>query len=246
MFDILFARTFIIVGCMLVITSITAKINRAFETSTEMWLSIFLSFALLFSTMAFNRSFPLNLLLVACFSANIGWIIGPSIEHFGTRFKIRKYLKSKGINLKNGQQITNEQRNDFLESFDLNKYQAEWQNVVFQSISATALALLCSATMVFLTDIDFSILGGFLIIALIILVVMGLLNAFLFKSKLFSIVKAYIGAVIFTLYLIYDFNRLEQLEGNESWGTAINISVNLYLDIINLFLQLLEILSETN
>lgn len=75
---------------------------------------------------------------------------------------------------------------------------------------------------------------------------MGLLNIFFFRSKIFSLVRAYIGAVIFTLYLIYDFDRLEKMAGDESWGTAINIAVNIYLDIINLYLNLLEILAESD
>ena len=33
--------------------------------------------------------------------------------------------------------------------------------------------------------------------------------------------------------------------GDESWSTAIKITVNLYLDIINLFLDLLQILAES-
>jgi len=67
------------------------------------------------------------------------------------------------------------------------------------------------------------------------LIVMGLLNIFFFRSEIFSLVRAYLGAVIFTLYLLYDFNRLETMVGDETWGTAIDIAVNIYLDIINLF-----------
>ena len=246
MFDILFARTFIIVGVMLVITSVTAKINRAFETASEMWITLISSFALLFAIMIYADFYPLNLILVACFSAIIGWQIGPTIEHLGTRFKMRKYLKSKGIKLKKGQQVTLQQRDEFQNSFDLNKYQSEWQNTIFQAVFATALSVLCTAGMVFLTSIDFSFLGGFLFIALIMLVVMGLVNILFFKSKLVSLLRAYIGSIIFTLYLLYDFDRLEKMEGDSSWGTAIEISINLYLDIINLFLELLVILTETD
>ena len=52
--------------------------------------------------------------------------------------------------------------------------------------------------------------------------------------------------IIFTLYLLFALNTLEKrIEmGDESWGTAIRVSVNLYLDIINLFLDLLKILAE--
>ena len=69
---------------------------------------------------------------------------------------------------------------------------------------------------------------------------------FFLRSKMVSLIRAYIGAVIFTLYLLYDFNQLEKKAGDESWGTAIDISVNIYLDIINLFLDLLEILAEAD
>ena len=56
------------------------------------------------------------------------------------------------------------------------------------------------------------------------------------------------GIIIFTLYLIYDLNRLEKAmeRGDESWGTAVDLAVNIYLDIVNLFLLILEALSESN
>ena len=98
----------------------------------------------------------------------------------------------------------------------------------------------------FFTDIDFGFLGGFLLISLTILIMMSLINIIFIKSKFVSLIRAYVGAVIFTLYLLYDFNRLEKFAGDESWATAIEISVNIYLDIINLFMDLLEILSESN
>ena len=77
---------------------------------------------------------------------------------------------------------------------------------------------------------------------------MELLNAFYFKSKRRRLLQAYAGVIIFTLYLLYDFNRLEKAiaSGDTSWSTAIEIAVNLYLDIINLFLDLLEILATSS
>ncbi len=246
MFDILFARTFIIVGGMLIITAITSRINKAFETAKEMWITIIVTFAFLFAIRFFADIYTFNLLIVAIFSALIGWQIGPTIEFFGKRFKMRKYLKSRGIVIKKGQEITDEQKKEFEQFFDANQYHQEWHNVVFQAIFATALATFSTAGIVFLTIIDFSFLGGFLLISLIMLVVMGLLNIFFFRSRIFSLVRAYIGAVIFTLYLVYDFNRLEKMAGDKSWGTAIDIAVSIYLDIINLYLDLLAILAESD
>lgn len=246
MFDILFARTFLIVGGMLLITAITARINKIFETTKEVWITIISTFAFLFAIIFFADIYPLNLFLVAIFSALIGWQTGPTIEYFGTRFKLKKYLKNRGIVTKKGQKITDKQKKEFEQSFDTNQYQQEWHNVVFQALFATAFAVFSTVGIVFLTSIDFSFLGGFLLISLFMLIVMGILNIFFFRSQILSLVRAYIGALIFTLYLFYDFGRLEKMAGNESWGSAIDIAVNIYLDIINLFLELLEILAESD
>lgn len=246
MLDILFARTFLIVGMMLCLTAITAKVNRYFETAFEMWATIIISFLILFLIFGYSEEYPINLALVAAFSLVVGWQIGPAIEHFGTRYKLRMFLKEAGTPLAKGENATPDQVKAFEDSFDKNAYHKEWQNIIFQAVMGTALAVISTASVVFLTEIDFSFLGGFLFISLIILIVMGLINVFFIHSKLFSLIRAYIGAVIFTLYLLYDFDKLQEHAGDESWSTAIEISVNIYLDIINLFLDLLEILAESN
>ena len=246
MLDLLFARTFLIVGMMLFLTALTAKINRFFETALEMWTSIIISFLLLFLILVYSDSYPLNLLLVAAFSLVIGWQIGPAIEHYGMRYKLRKYLKENDVALKKGERATEEQIKEFNKSFDKNAYHKEWQNIIVQAVLGTAFAVISTASIVFLTEIDFGFLGNFLFICLIILIVMGLINAIFFRSPLFSLIKSYFGAVLFTLYLLYDFDRLQKFKGDESWGTAIDISVNIYLDIINLFLDLLQILAESD
>ena len=155
----------------------------------------------------------------------MGWQIGPAITSVGLRYKQRK-VKMSGS--------------------DVSAYELEWKNIVTEALVATAIAVIATASLVFLTNINFSFLGGFLFIALIILILMSLANLLLFKSRLVSLARAYLGVVVFTLYLLYDFNRLEKMAGDDSWGAAVDIAVNIYLDIINLFLQLLEILAETS
>ena len=237
-------RTFYIIGGMLVITAITAKINRSFETTAELCITLISSFALLLIIDYNASSYPLNLILVGLFAAWNGWLIGPTIEHFGERFKLKRYLKNQGLNVKKRRDIPDDALAEFEDSFDRNAYHAEWQNVIFQTISATALAMISTGSIVFLTDYDFGWLGQILFICLFSLIIMYLLNALIFKSSVFALIRTYFGAVIFTLFLIYDFNRLEKLANDESWATAIDISVNIYLDIINLFLEILEIFSE--
>ena len=283
--NLLMSRTFLILGGMLIITTITARLNKAYETSTELFITVGGSFLFLFSIMIFADSYPINLIVVAIFSGFVGWSLGPTIAYIGESFKFRKYLKSKMVlskSIKREQSPTfwekfmgaNEEKktgyyyksepskifdrnsNEFKElkdDFDKNvlhhdRYNQEWQNVVFQAMVGTTLAVIIAGTIVAFIPTDFSFLGIFLWIALLALIVVEILNAFVFKSERRRILYSYCGVVIFSLYLIYDFNYLEKAiaAGDNSWGTAVKIAVNLYLDIINLFIDLLEILASSD
>ena len=53
--------------------------------------------------------------------------------------------------------------------------------------------------------------------------------------------KAFFGIGLFILFLFYDFARLNELSGySNKWDTAFEIALSLYLDIINLLLEILE------
>ncbi len=278
--NLLMSRTFLILGGMLIVTTISSRLNKAYETGAEAFLTIGGSFLFLFLVMIFADSYPINLILVAIFSGFIGWSLGPTIAYIGEAFKFRKYLKSKAVLSKavkknpnptfwenlmgsNDEKKTvyyyksdptnifdkkSDEFKQLKDDFDKNilhhdRYNQEWQNVVFQAMVGTTLAVIIAGTIVAFIPTDFSFLGIFLWIALLALIVVELLNAFIFKSERRRIIYSYCGVVIFSLYLIYDFNYLEKAiaAGDNSWGTAVKIAVNLYLDIINLFLDLLEI-----
>ena len=245
MYDILFTRVFFIVWAMLLITAGSAYMNKNPNTSKMGWGTVIMVFALLFAIMIFSDSFPLNLIFVSLFAAGMWWMISPTIKMMWERQKIKKFLKMKDINLKKWEELTEEQARDLTEYLEENRSNEAWNKIVSQAMLSTALAVFATASIVYISDIDFSFMGMFLFIALIILIIMGLLNIFIFKSRLFSLVKAYFWVIIFTGYLIYDFNTLEKMAWDESWGTAVNIAVNIYLDIVNLFLYLLEIMSES-
>ena len=278
--NLLMSRTFLILGGMLIITTITARLNKAYETSTELFITVGGSFLFLFSVMIFADSYPINLIVVAIFSGFIGWSLGPTIAYIGESFKFRKYLKSKMVlskSIKREQSPTfwekfmgaNEEKktgyyyksepskifdrnsNEFKElkdDFDKNvlhhdRYNQEWQNVVFQAMVGTTLAVIIAGTIVAFIPTDFSFLGIFLWIALLALIVVEILNAFVFKSERRRILYSYCGVVIFSLYLIYDFNYLEKAiaAGDNSCGTDVKIADNLYLDIINILIHLIEL-----
>ncbi len=283
--NLLMSRTFLILGGMLVVTTITSRLNKAYETSLEAVFTIGGTFLFLFMVMIYADSYPINLVMVGIFSGFIGWSLGPTIAYIGEKFKFNKYIKSKSVlskTVKRDKDLTFTERlmgsNDekktvyyykseptktfdnmsdefkkLKDDFDKNilphdRYNQEWQNVVFQAMTGTTLAVIIAGTIVALIPTDFSFLGIFLWISLLALIFMEILNAFVFKSERRRLLYSYAGVVIFSLYLIYDFNALEKAiaRGDNSWGTAVDIAVNLYLDIINLFLDLLEILAASD
>ena len=283
--NLLMSRTFLILGGMLVVTTITSRFNKAYETTLEAVFTIGGTFLFLFMVMIYGDSYPINLVMVAIFSGFIGWSLGPTIAYIGERFKFRKYIKSKGILSKTVKKMQNPTiadrlfgkadekksiyyyKSDPTKTFDMmsdefkklkddfektvlphDRYNQEWQNVVFQAMLGTTLAVIIAGSIVALIPTDFSFLGIFLWISLLALIFMEILNAFVFKSERRRLLYSYAGVVIFSLYLIYDFNALEKAiaRGDNSWGTAVDIAVNLYLDIINLFIDLLEILAASD
>lgn len=279
--EILFFKTFSLVGGMLLITSIGARINKAYETTFEAVLTIAGTFLTLFIVYTLREDFPTNLLALTAFSFCIGWSMGPTITMFGERFKFRKYsqkigLKSKVVEKKKSFWGGNENkktvfyykdspekifeydssemvrvRNKFKKEIlaqDDDPYSQKWQNNIFFAMVATTLSVFMTALIVYFSETDFGFLGSFLFFALLGLIIVRLLKAWVIKDSSFSMLQTGIGIVIFTLYLIYDFNRLEKAmaRGDESWGTAVDIAVNIYLDIVNLFLYILEALSENN
>jgi len=122
---------------------------------------------------------------------------------------------------------------------------------VDENLGARVLGI--TATIVFITawfgiysGIDFGFLGGILLFALLGLLIANVVRIFIQISRARQRVLAGIGVVIFTGYLLYDFNRLAKLQaaGVNSWQAAMRLAISLYLDIINLFLDLLDLLSD--
>ena len=56
---------------------------------------------------------------------------------------------------------------------------------------------------------------------------------------------AIFGSLLFSLFLLYDFNLITTQElGSNDWGTAMRMAFILYLDIINLLLDILEAMGD--
>ncbi|MGZ3658822.1 MAG: Bax inhibitor-1 family protein [Bdellovibrionota bacterium] len=122
------------------------------------------------------------------------------------------------------------------------------ENLGLRAMRITALVTLSAALIGMYSGINFASLGGFLFVALSGLVLFDFFRMFYAFSNRTQLVGAIIGALIFTAYLVFDFNRLENMgksgSGN-TWERAMNLSISIYLDIINLFLKILNILASS-
>jgi len=91
------------------------------------------------------------------------------------------------------------------------------------------------------TKRDFTTMGKMLFISLIILIVAGILNIFLHLPML-QLLIASVGAILFSFFILYDTQNI--IRGNIS--NEVEAAVALYLDFLNLFISLLQILGFLN
>jgi len=87
------------------------------------------------------------------------------------------------------------------------------------------------------TKRDFSAMGKMLFITLIVVVVASLLNIF-FHSPLMQLVIASVSSILFSAFILYDTQNI--IKGR--YETPIEGAIALYLDFLNLFISLLQIL----
>ncbi len=112
--------------------------------------------------------------------------------------------------------------------------------VVQEALVLTVLIFGGLTMYVMLSKRDFSFLGGFLITGLIVVIVGSLLNAFLFQSPAGEFMLAAGGVLLFSGFILYDTSNILRHYDVEDYTSA---TLALYLDILNLFLFLLRLLS---
>ena len=88
---------------------------------------------------------------------------------------------------------------------------------------------------------DYTAFGGFLFTALIVLIFASILEIF-FPIPLLRLLLIYFSLMIFCIYLIYDVQLVIGDRGKKfSEDDYILAALNIYLDIVNIFLELLKI-----
>ncbi|TRY30150.1 Bax inhibitor-1/YccA family protein [Aliiglaciecola sp. M165] len=120
----------------------------------------------------------------------------------------------------------------------LNHYMAAGAgSLVFQALGTTALVFFGLSAYVLTTKKDFSFMGGFLLVGLIVAVVASIANIFMGIPALSLAVSA---AIVFIMsgFILFDTSRI--VNGGET--NYIRATVSMYLNIYNLFTSILHLL----
>lgn len=106
-----------------------------------------------------------------------------------------------------------------------------------QAFILTALITGSLTAYVFITKKDFSFIGGFLFIGLILVVIMAIIGLF-WENRTLHFLMSGMGALLFSGFILYDTSRLLYEK-----STPVEIAIALFLDIVNLFWMLFNLLN---
>ncbi|WP_077146360.1 Bax inhibitor-1/YccA family protein [Sphingopyxis sp. KK2] len=118
---------------------------------------------------------------------------------------------------------------------------------IAQTFFATAAAFAGLSLYGYTTKKDLSGFGTFLIMGLIGIIVAVLLNAFIFQSPALMLAISVVGVLVFAGLTAYDTQKIKSMyfyvRGTDMMGkTVIMGALNLYLDFVNMFTFLLNLL----
>jgi modulator of FtsH protease len=109
--------------------------------------------------------------------------------------------------------------------------------LVGMAAGGTGLIFFSLATIASVTKKDFSFMGKFLFIGLVLLIVASLANIF-FAIPALSLTISAIAVMLFSAYILYDISQI--IHGGET--NYVMATMSLYLNIYNIFVNLLSLL----
>ncbi|MFZ3088350.1 MAG: Bax inhibitor-1 family protein [Methylotenera sp.] len=109
--------------------------------------------------------------------------------------------------------------------------------IVGLAAGGTGIILLTLASIATTTKKDFSFMGKFLLVGIILLIVASLANIFLHIPAMTLALSA-IGVILFSGFILYDVSRI--VNGGET--NYVMATLSLYMSVYNLFTSLLQLL----
>lgn len=113
-------------------------------------------------------------------------------------------------------------------------------NILGEAFLITAVTSLALSLYAWTTKRDFTRLGDYLFVGLILLIVASLVGIF-FNLGFLTIIIAIAGIAIFSGYVLYYVQRAKYMA--DTLPNAIGLTVSLFITLLNLFLYILELLA---
>ncbi len=112
-------------------------------------------------------------------------------------------------------------------------------DLIIKALMATTLTFGAAATFGWVTHMNLSGLRGFLLTGLIGMIIVSVLGIFIPWGSNFEMIFSGFGIILFSGYAMYDIQQLK----NFPTDRPIDAALRLYLDIFNLFLYILRLMS---
>lgn len=109
---------------------------------------------------------------------------------------------------------------------------------VWQALGMTTIVFGVMSIFALKTKKDLANMGKMLFISLIVVLVCSLLNVFLLQSSPFQVIISGACVVLFSLYVAYDTQNIVR----GLYDSPVLAAVNLYLDFLNIFISLLQLI----
>jgi FtsH-binding integral membrane protein len=131
----------------------------------------------------------------------------------------------------------------FLESYVVAFIAARYEpSTVALAAGLTTVMVISLSIYAACTKTDFTKCGGFLLICLVVLISGGIV-AFFFRNKILNLILSVLGVIVFGIYLIFDIQLLLGNKKNKfSKDDYVLAAMMLYIDIIQIFLYLLQLI----
>jgi FtsH-binding integral membrane protein len=204
--------------------------TRAGQLSSGLLSKVFglLSFSLAFAAVGGAAGWRLN----------PGWILPLMLVEIGLIIGVNVAREKEGLNLLLLYGFT------FVSGLTLGPILAAYTNaglggIVLEAAAVTAVMTVGLSAYALTTKRDFSGLAPYLFMGLLGLFVALIIG--LFVGGIFQALIGFAGALIFSGLLIVDVQRAKSAQ--DTMGNAVVITLGIYLDIVNLFLYILRILS---
>lgn len=115
--------------------------------------------------------------------------------------------------------------------------------IVLEAFAITAALFLCLTIFTLQTKINFSFLGTWLFVSIISLLIISIIQFFFVVSIWIHMILSWIGIIVFSGYILYDTSVIIHYFSPDD---AIDACLNLYLDVLNIFFIILNILSSND